>query len=207
MHSLRQVKIAKKAPEATTNSHSRGSSQIGKSPGQVGVDVLNAQPAQRSHTGVFVQPSKKDPRGLSVLQESSRGEALYLNKPLSISVTDLALKPFFSVAGRSRRRPLRIYHSQQHIYRRSELGPPSRLVAGNAAMLTEKLLRLSREKRLDVGGLNKFQCESAFSDIGDEPPYGPDVAHNHLRSILQAFQVLPKSNHHGRGLVRRPLPE
>jgi hypothetical protein len=99
---------------------------------------------------------KKDTRGISVLAESSRREALYVNEPLSISITDLPLKPFLSVARRRRRRPLRIYHSQQHIYRRSELGPPSRLVAGSAAMLTEKLLRLSREKRLDVGGLNNF---------------------------------------------------
>ena len=37
--------------------------------------------------------------------------------------------------------------------------------------------------------------------------YGPDVADNHLRSILQAFQVLLEPNHHGRGLVRRPLAE
>ena len=74
-------------------------------------------------------------------------------------------------------------------------------------MLTEKLLRLGREKRLDVGGLDNFQCESAFSEISYEPPYSPDVTHNHPRSIPQAFQVLLEPNHHGRGLVRRPLPE
>ena len=73
--------------------------------------------------------------------------------------------------------------------------------------MTEILLLLDREERLDVRGLDNFYSNSMFSEIGYEPSHGPDVALNHLRSIPQVFQVLPEPDYHSQGLVRRPLPE
>ena len=96
-----------------SHSRTRGPAQPLHSPGEISVDLGNADTRERVAARFVSEPLKKHAGGTAVPVENTLRKTVNIDQPATIAVEQFALKPLTVVSCRFLRRPVRIQHSKQ----------------------------------------------------------------------------------------------